>query len=163
MTNIPFSFHFLCAYKKIEEREREDMSKSSVSALYTACQNGDFAHVEQLLHSLSVEEINRPEENGNTCLHAACSFNHPQIVKLLLDHGAVRNTVNNHGRTPLQEAATDQIKQLFSRVSEAAEARFSSDLPSQAIEWVSSIGAVMSRINQNNMDNKDVVKAADSI
>lgn len=101
------------------------MNENNIHALHVACQNGDIARVEQLLHILSIEEINRPDENGNTCLHTACSFNHPQIVKILLDHGLVRNTVNKHGRTPLHETTTDQIKQLFSRVSEAVEARFS--------------------------------------
>ena len=44
------------------------MSESNTSALYAACQNGDFRYVEKLVHTLPVQEINRPEENGNTLI-----------------------------------------------------------------------------------------------
>ena len=110
----------------------------SVSAFYLACRNGDLDTVEQMLPILTLDEINQIEPNGSTSLHAACYYNHPQIVKLLLDYGALRSTRNSHGCTAFDEATTEQVKELFPRPFEAAQARFSTAISlEKAVEWAS--------------------------
>jgi hypothetical protein len=136
----------------------------SKSALYLACRNGDVDTVQRLLPTLSLEEINQIEPNGSTSLHAACYFNYPHITKLLLDQGAVRTTLNKHGCTPLDEAATEQIKQLFPRSFTAAHERFVTDVPlEQGVEWTSIEYGSYGWWNKSVLSNKDVVKATDSI
>ncbi|CAF0856197.1 unnamed protein product [Adineta steineri] len=85
-----------------------------MSALHEACRNGDFEIVQQLLPTLSIDKINQVELSGTTSLHAVCSFNHPRIVKLLLDHRVVRSLLNKDGRTAMEEVAIGQT-QIFSR------------------------------------------------
>jgi hypothetical protein len=136
----------------------------AMSALYRACRNGDFGTVQQLLPTLSLDQINQIESNGSTSLHAACQFNRPQIVRLLLDRGAVRTTLNNYGCTAFDEAATEQVKQLFPRSLTAARERFLTDAPiEEVIEWTSLEYGPYGWVNKRNMNNKDVIKAADSI
>jgi len=129
-----------------------------------ACRNGDLGTVEQLLPTLTLDEINQIESNGSTSLHAACHFNHPQIVKLLLDCGALRTTLNSHGCTAFDEAATDQIKQLFPRPFAAGQTRFSDDiLLEQSIEWLSLEHGPYGWWYKEFVDNNDVKKATDCI
>ncbi len=136
----------------------------SLGALYMACRNGDLDIVQQLLPTLTLDEINQIEPNGSTSLHAACYFNHPQIVKLLLDCGALRTTLNSHGCTAFDEAATDQIKELFPRPFAAGQARFSDDiLLEHAIEWISIEHGPYGWWYKEFVGNKDVNKATDCI
>lgn len=86
-----------------------------LSDLYVACDNGDRDTVEQLLPTLTLDEANQIEPNGNTSLHAACHSEQPQVVKLLLDRGVLRTIKNNDGHIPYDVATTDEVKQLFHR------------------------------------------------
>lgn len=136
----------------------------SLSPLYKACRNGDLDTVEQLLPTLTLDEVNQIEPNGSTSLHAACYFNRPQIVKLLLDYGALRTTVNKHGCTAFDEAATEQVKDLFPRPFSAAQARFSSTiLLEQAIEWASSNYGPYGWRNKKVIDENNISKAVEDI
>lgn len=136
----------------------------SKSVLYIACRNGDLDTAQQLLPTLTLDEINQIEANGSTSLHATCYFNHPQIVKLLLDCGAARTTLNKHGCIAFDEAATEQVKGLFSRPFDIARARFSSDTPlDQAIEWVSSINGRYEWQNKEFIGNKDINTAVEGM
>ncbi|CAF2060145.1 unnamed protein product [Rotaria magnacalcarata] len=136
----------------------------SLSTHYLACRKGDLSTVEQILPSLSLDEINQLEPNGSTSLHAACFFNHPQIVKLLLEHGASRTVLNKYGYTPLQEAITDEIKELFYRKAADAQGRFTTDLTtSDAMEWVSVKNGIYGWRNKRKISDMNVVKAADCI
>jgi hypothetical protein len=88
-----------------------------VSAFYQACRNGNTDHVQQLLSSMSLDEINKIEPNGSTALHVACYYSHFDIVKLLLDVGASRSIRNRRfSLTPFDEA-NETIKKLFYRVN----------------------------------------------
>jgi hypothetical protein len=135
----------------------------NLSTLYLACRNGKLAIVEALLPTLTLDEIDRLEPNGSTSLHAACYFNYPQIVQLLLNHGAKRTTLNKYGCTPLDEAATDHIKQLFTRPAAAARSRFSSDAPEQEIEWTTLDSANYGDQTKSLMRHTDLDKGANSI
>jgi len=110
------------------------MATPNVSELYLACRNGDIPTVERLLVVTPLRTLNRLEPNGSTCLHAACYHGHKEIVRLLLEHGACRRVINRYGCTPLDEAKTQEIIELFPRSAEAARKRFS-DSPAQQPEW----------------------------
>lgn len=85
------------------------------SSFYCACRNGDIATVRNMLPKLTYEQANQIEPNGSTALHAACFHNQPQIVRLLLENGCSRTTVDSNGATAYQVAATDEIRALFQR------------------------------------------------
>ena len=84
-------------------------------------------------------------------MHAACYFNHPQIVQLLLESGAVRTILNRYNQTPLDAAASLQIKELFLRSVAAATERFLDDFPYETIEWVSVEDAYRAKVNRNDI------------
>ena len=70
-------------------------------------------------------DLNRLESNGSTGLHAATFFGHVEVVRLLLQkRGVMRHRKNHHGLTAYEEAANDEIRQLFHRPNTN---RFSSD------------------------------------
>ena len=88
-----------------------------ISQFYIACRNGNIDQVQQLLRSITVNEINRIEPNGSTALHAACYYGHSEIVKILLDEGACRSIRNRkYSLTPYEES-NEQIKSLFHRMN----------------------------------------------
>lgn len=110
------------------------MAAPNVSELYLACRNGDIDLVQQLLPSTPIKILNRLEPNGSTCLHAASYHGHKDIVRLLLENGASRRVINRYGCTPLDEAKTQEVADLFPRSGEARKKRFS-DSPAQQTEW----------------------------
>ncbi|CAF4707234.1 unnamed protein product [Rotaria sp. Silwood1] len=79
---------------------------------------------------MSLEEINKLEPNESTALHAAAYRGHEEIVELLLQKGACHTTVNKYNCTPLDEAATDKIKQMIRR------RRNKTHVVSESIEWI---------------------------
>jgi hypothetical protein len=104
---------------RINDGPRSDTSKKSpppISVFYQACRRGDAEQVQQLLPSMTLDEINKIESNGSTALHVACYYGHSDIVKLLLDAGASRSIRNKHNMTPFDESNA-QIKNLFYRVN----------------------------------------------
>ncbi|CAF4136801.1 unnamed protein product [Rotaria sp. Silwood2] len=89
--------------------------------------------VKLLLSSLTLHDINRLEPNGSTALHAASYYGHFNVVKLLLEAGAVRSITNIYNMTPADEAATSEIKLLFRRQPTEAQARFVT--ADHSVEW----------------------------
>ena len=66
-----------------------DASKTSIlpprkpgeaSEFYWACRNGNVETVRKMLPNMTYEQVNQIEPNGSTALHAACFYNHPQVV-----------------------------------------------------------------------------------
>ena len=82
---------------------------------YWACRNGEIDKVRKMLPNLTYEQVNEIQPNGSTALHAACFYNHPQIVQLLLNSGCSRTIVNSHGNTAYQETTIPEIRTLFER------------------------------------------------
>ena len=90
------------------------MSALKLSELYIACHTGDLDAVEHLLTHLSFYELNRIEPNGSTALHAATFYGHTDIVRRLVQHGAIVRTLRNkYNLTPAQETTNEEIKQLL--------------------------------------------------
>ncbi len=102
----------------------------ATSPFYYACRDNNISLVEDYLKTMSLEEINKIEPNGSTALHVAAYRGHEKIVGLLLEKGACHTTTNKYNNTPLDEAKTDQIKQLIRNRRHAA--RFVGD----SIEWI---------------------------
>ena len=57
--------------------------------------------------------MNAVDYSGDTPLHRAVGFDHIEIVRLLLDRGASANVKNKEGKTPIDDAESDEIKQLL--------------------------------------------------
>ncbi|CAF1502310.1 unnamed protein product [Rotaria sordida] len=121
----------------------------NTSELYLACRNGDIDTVKRLLPSLTLHDINRMEPNGSTALHAASYYGHYDIVKLLLEMGAVRSIINKYDMTPADEAGTLEIKLLFRRRPEEAQARFIST--GHNVEWQKSAAGRAVKIAAHNL------------
>ncbi|CAF3165884.1 unnamed protein product [Rotaria socialis] len=92
------------------------MAQSSTTSLfYYSCRNGKLDEVSEQLPKMTLEEIDQVQANGSTALHAACYYNHVEIVKLLLKRGASRSIQNVHKCLPYDEAEKEEIKKLFVR------------------------------------------------
>ncbi|CAF1575754.1 unnamed protein product [Rotaria magnacalcarata] len=84
------------------------------SKFYMACREGNAELVKRILKTMNVGEINKIEESNNsTALHAASYFGHPEVVKILLEHGGNTHTHNGYGNIPEQEATNEQVIELF--------------------------------------------------
>ena len=84
------------------------------SDFYLACKSGDLTLVNRYLKTMTARQVNRVEESNNsTALHAATYYGHKDVVQRLLEIGASNYTRNGYGKTPEQEAPTDEIKKLF--------------------------------------------------
>ena len=84
-----------------------DQSASAVAsasvALYTAAFNGQLEAMRALMEVPGVD-INHQDSKGNTALHAASTFNHAEVVNLLLDAGADPNVKNGQKSVPMYAA-----------------------------------------------------------
>ncbi|CAF1173345.1 unnamed protein product [Didymodactylos carnosus] len=98
------------------------------SDICNACRDGDIELVRVLIETSPPEtEINRTEPNESTALHVASYYGHGDIVQLLLDdYGVSRDRKNEYGLTTYEDAATDQIRDLFHQSTERTK-RFYSD------------------------------------
>jgi hypothetical protein len=67
-----------------------------------------------MLPCLTLDQLNRKEQNGSTCLHVACHRNHFNIALILVSCGCDRNVKNKFGLTPLEETTCEKIRSLFS-------------------------------------------------
>ncbi|CAF1653026.1 unnamed protein product, partial [Didymodactylos carnosus] len=88
-----------------------DPKKSS--ELYFYCRINAVDNVKGILRWTPIDDINRIEPNKSTALHAACYFGYKDIAELLIKAKANRSIKNGFGKTPLQEAATNEIRCLL--------------------------------------------------
>jgi ankyrin repeat protein len=91
---------------------------SQVSEFYLACRNGDVEFVKDYLMKISPTKYNPNHLESSvksTPLHAASYYGHKEIVQLLIEHGCDRSQTNGYGLTAYEEAANDEIRQLFKR------------------------------------------------
>ena len=93
-------------------------ASSEQSQFYLACRNGDTEFVRTYLKNSpsTKQNVNHREMPVNsTPLHAASYYGHAEVVRLLIEHGCDRSQVNGYGMTAYEEAANDEIRQLFRR------------------------------------------------
>ena len=74
-----------------------------IVSLHTAATMGDARAVDQLLQ-VHRPLVNHPNKFGHTALHLAAYHNQPQVVRILLQHGANAHAKDSYGMTPLQLA-----------------------------------------------------------
>lgn len=102
------------------------INPSEVSKFYLACRNGDIEFVKNHLKTLSptIWNPNQFEPGVNsTPLHAASYYGHTEIVELLIEYGCDRSQTNSYGLTAFEEAANDEIRQLFERPNDICNGR----------------------------------------
>ncbi|CAF4443569.1 unnamed protein product, partial [Didymodactylos carnosus] len=90
-------------------------SSALCSEFYMACRANNVNAVQKMLETITVDDIDQMEPNGSTALHVACYNGHIEIVQLLLDANADRSIMNKYKCLPFDEAATEEIKELFLR------------------------------------------------
>lgn len=88
--------------------------------------------LQELLQTLSIDEMNRLESNGSTGLHVACFRGHKDIVRQLLEKGVNRSIMNKFHCLPYHEAASNEIRQLFDLIPE--QQRYVAN--SGQVEWL---------------------------
>ncbi|CAF1071431.1 unnamed protein product [Rotaria sordida] len=87
-----------------------------IDLLYHLCKENEIEKVQNILPFIgNINIINEIQSStGSTCLHVACYYGHRDMVKILLEYGAVHSIRNlRHNLTPYEEATTDDIKQLL--------------------------------------------------
>ncbi|CAF1127082.1 unnamed protein product [Didymodactylos carnosus] len=109
--------------------------KPPISDFYFACRNGDVEFVKQMLEEAECD-LNCLESNGSTPLHAACYYGHEEIVQLLIAHNCGRSQINSHGLTAYEEAANDEIRQLFKRPGREGSQRFQDESVDNSFDFV---------------------------
>ncbi|CAF1338126.1 unnamed protein product [Didymodactylos carnosus] len=122
--------HFFVAQPLVQAQASTTGLTPLLTPFYIACRNNKIELVKELLETMTPEAINRIEPNGSTALHVASYQGHKEIVELLLQNHANHAIINKHNCTPLEEAKTDEIKQLI--ITRRKNTRFCS----VAIEWI---------------------------
>jgi serine/threonine-protein phosphatase 6 regulatory ankyrin repeat subunit A/serine/threonine-protein phosphatase 6 regulatory ankyrin repeat subunit B len=74
--------------------------------LMTACSDGLLGVVQRAIQQLPVERVNHQDQDGRTALHHAVGGRHGDVAAFLLAHGALADTVDTHGKTPLMTACS---------------------------------------------------------
>ncbi|CAF4014708.1 unnamed protein product, partial [Rotaria sordida] len=80
-----------------------------IDLLYHLCKENEIEKVQNILPFIgNINIINEIQSStGSTCLHVACYYGHRDMVKILLEYGAVHSIRNlRHNLTPYEEATT---------------------------------------------------------
>ena len=101
------------------------------TVLYIAARCGFYDTTKALLEAGA--PVNQKQIDGSTPLHGAAFYGQELVVKLLLTYGADPAIKNTWGNSPVDEAATDSIKQLFSDHKKDKIAQLASSLISEGL------------------------------
>lgn len=87
------------------------------TSLMVAASQGNLELVKNILNNTQID-INDQDRRGNTALHYAAYSKindtpSSPVVEYLLDHGALRNQINNTGNTPLMLSAQRGLRHIF--------------------------------------------------
>lgn len=109
-------------------------------SLIEACRSGDIDRATVLLKTMTPNEINKADWiTGDTPLHLSTHHGYIDIVRLLLNYGAMRNILNYEKRIPENYASTIKMKKLFQRPTDDSSTRFvsndSNKEDNEKIEW----------------------------
>ena len=103
-------------------------------SLYSDCKGGDIHGVKW--HLEQGADVNAPYKN-RSLLHEAVSYDHKEIVELLIDKGAELNIKDDDGVTPLHEAV-DSISQkdiIELLITNGADINAKTNLGSTPLDW----------------------------
>ena len=84
--------------------------------LYIAARNGHSSLCEYFLNKGI--PVNNVQKTGSTALHGAAYYGQTSTVELLLNYGANISIKNNFGHLPIDEAITEEIKNLLKESEE---------------------------------------------
>ena len=82
----------LCA-----RRRADAVDQYGNTPVLAAAQNGQLAALRLVLAAPGGEEIDHPNNNGQTALMFACQCSNPEVAKLLLERGANKDLRDNDG------------------------------------------------------------------
>ncbi|CAF3643857.1 unnamed protein product [Rotaria sp. Silwood1] len=105
-----------------------------IDLLYRLCKENEIEKVQNILPFIgNINIVNKIQSStGSTCLHVACYYGHRDMVKILLEYGALHSIRNlRHNLTPYEEAYTNDIKELFVEQRKS----FSNNNDYDYIEW----------------------------
>ena len=117
--NIISAYHytvigdFLDLMEEIEKNQKLLYFKDPLerNLLYIAARNGHVNICEYLINKgINVNEL---QKDGSTPLHGAAYYGQTNVVKLLLSYGAKTNIKNNFGHLPIDEAISEEIKNIL--------------------------------------------------
>ena len=97
--------------------------------LYLTARSGFYDTCEALLKVGA--PVNCQQVDGSTPLHGASFYGHRIIVELLLEYGADPTVKNKWGNTPVDEAGSDDVCELFSRYKDDAISKVVTSLMAQ--------------------------------
>ncbi|CAF1456570.1 unnamed protein product, partial [Rotaria sordida] len=86
-----------------------------INLLYLACRYGRTSVAKWLLDKGANVNIKLLDKSESTPLHGAVYNGHVSTVDLLLSYGADVNIKNKYGSTPIDDARTDEMKQILKR------------------------------------------------
>uniref|UniRef100_A0A8C6LB08 Uncharacterized protein n=1 Tax=Nothobranchius furzeri TaxID=105023 RepID=A0A8C6LB08_NOTFU len=99
--------HPECVKALVQHRADVDQHIDKLgSPLHLACTSQQLSTVRKLLFSPSGANVNR-DVAGESPLHTAARLSSPELVSVLLDHGADRLLVNSEGKRPLDLTSPD--------------------------------------------------------
>ena len=107
-----------CLIEEIEKNEDLLYYKDSLqrNLLYIAARNGHVSICEYLINKgININEV---QKTGSTALHGAAYYGQINAVKVLLNYGAKTNIKNNFGHLPIDEAMTEEIKNILKESGE---------------------------------------------
>ncbi|KAH0789970.1 ankyrin repeat protein [Histomonas meleagridis] len=81
-------------------------NKNGHNPLHIACQHNQLPIINYLLKDKNIN-INFADKAGNTPLHWASKYGRPEAVKMLLQHGANKNALNNAKKMPIDLACKE--------------------------------------------------------
>ena len=103
-----------------EKLSEDDKRKMLQKALQMAASNGDVDRIQRLLEEPAGDyvDINAPDEEGTAPLIYAACFNHPKVVSVLLDAGAIVDRQDRNQWTSLMWAMTNRHKEIVKTLLE---------------------------------------------
>ncbi|CAF0979467.1 unnamed protein product [Didymodactylos carnosus] len=108
-------------HRIIEQRRKQKFTTGNESEFYVACKNGDIEFIRNTLPTMTKEDLDKLEPNGDTALHVATRAGYAEIVDILLKAECCTTTINYAGRRPYQEASSEQIRIKFDRSTVTGE------------------------------------------
>src|SRR5579871_6745403 len=92
--------------------------RSKSRSFIEACRQGDIEQVRQLLSSITNEELNSTDADGNTGLHLACIHDNYDLVFLLLHSNIGTATcsctiLNKYGLSAYECVRSERVRLLF--------------------------------------------------
>jgi hypothetical protein len=99
--------------EKTEDIKKSNSSRETGPAIRQAALDGKLETLIELLTKWKGDSvINEADSIGTTALHTACSHDHLECVKVLLEAGADKSLKNNYGQTAWAKTNNNDIKLL---------------------------------------------------